>query len=292
MRTPSPRPGGLVALFIACVAGVAAAFVVLIRTEYGQRLDQGAFEGRGLAAPGARDAAADLLTTISVGALVLAIALLAGQALLRRRLVLALVAAAVIGGAILTTEALKHVLLQRPDLIGRAPFANTFPSGHATIAFGVGVAATLVVPPRLRRPTAFLAVAYGVAVGIALLAAGWHRPSDIAGAFLVAVAWAAAAALVAEAIDRDAFRHTRESWRGGSGALAYLVLGAGVLIVGYLVAIGVAAASEAGAVDWALIDAAFLGACAAIAALGALLMAALLGALTASLTPRPDGRDQ
>ena len=215
----------------------------------------------------------------------LAVVLLAGQAVVRRRLVLALVAAAVIGGSIVTTEVLKHVLLQRPDLIGQAPFANTFPSGHATIALGVGVAATLVVPPRIRRPTALLALAYAVAVGVALIAAGWHRPSDVAGGFLVVVGWAAAAALVAEALDRDAFRHARAEWRGRSGALGYLLLGAGVLGAGYVAAVGIAVASEAGAIDWALVNAAFLGACAAIAALAALLMAALLAALEASLAP-------
>lgn len=261
-----------------------ATFAIFVRTHYGQRIDQGAFEGRGLATPGAREAAGELLTTISVASLVVAIALLVGQALIRRRMVLAFVAVTVIVGSIVTTEALKHVLLQRPDLIG-IPFANTFPSGHATIALGIGVAATLVVPARLRRPVAFLAVAYAVAVGIALLAAGWHRPSDVAGGYFVVVAWAAAAALLAEAGDRDAFRHAREEWRWRPGAFGYLLLGAGVLVAGYMVAVGAALASEAGAIDWALVNAAFVAACAAIASLAAVLMAALLAALRASMAP-------
>lgn len=286
-RSRSPRPAGLVALGLASVTGVVATFAIFVRTHYGQRIDQGAFEGRGLATPGAREAAGDLLTTISIGSLVVAIALLVGQALVRRRIALALVAAAVIAGSIITTETLKHGLLQRPDLIGMAPFANTFPSGHATIALGVGVAATLVVPPRLRRPVAFLAVAYAVAVGVALLAAGWHRPSDIAGGYFVVVAWAAAAALLAESVDRDAFRHAWEEWPGRPGALGYLLLGAGGLVGGYLVAVAAVAASEAGAIDWGLVNAAFLAACAAITSLAALLMAALLTALRASMAPAP-----
>lgn len=286
-RSRSPRPAALVALGLASVTGVVATFEIFVRTHYGQRIDQGAFEGRGLATPGAREAAGDLLTTISIGSLVVAIALLVGQALVRRRMALALVAAAVIAGSIMTTETLKHGLLQRPDLIGMAAFANTFPSGHATIALGVGVAATLVVPPRLRRPVAFLAVAYAVAVGVALLAAGWHRPSDIAGGYFVVVAWAAAAALLAESVDRDAFRHAGEEWPGRPGALGYLLLGAGVLVGGYLAAVAAVAASEAGAIDWALVNAAFLAACAAIASLAALLMAALLAALRASMAPAP-----
>jgi membrane-associated phospholipid phosphatase len=265
--------------------GLVATFAIFVRTGYGRRIDQGAFEGRGIATSGAREAASELLTTISIGSLVLAIALLVGQALVRRRMALALVAALVIVGSIVTTEILKEALLRRPDLIGLAPFDNTFPSGHATIALGVGVAATLVVPPRLRRPIAFLAVAYAVAVGVALLAAGWHRPSDIAGGYFVVIAWAAAAALLAETIDRDAFRHEWEEWPWRPGALGYLLLGMGILVAGYLVAVGAALASDAGAIDWALVNAAFLAACTAIASLAALLMAALLAALRASMAP-------
>jgi len=281
----SPRSSGLLALLVTSIGGLVVTFVVFVRTEDGQRIDQGAFEGRGLASPGAQEAADELLTTISVGALALAVVLLAGQALYRRRLILALVAAIVIGGSVVTTEILKHVLLQRPDLIGRAPFANTFPSGHATVALAVGVAATLVVPPRARRLTALIAVLYAIAVGVALVAAGWHRPSDVAGGFFVVVAWASAVALAAEALDRDAFRLKYEDWRGDTGALGYLLLGAGILVAGYLVAVAVALAAEAGAIDWGLVNAAFAAACAALAALAALLMAALLAALRASLAP-------
>ena len=286
----SPRSSGLLALLVTSIAGLAVTFVVFVRTEDGQQIDQGAFEGRGLASPGAQEAADELLTTISVGALALAVVLLAGQALYRRRLVLALVAAIVIGGAVVTTEILKHVLLQRPDLIGRAPFANTFPSGHATVAFAVGVAATLVVPPRARRLIALIAVLYAIAVAVALVAAGWHRPSDVAGGLFVVIAWASAAALAAEALDRDAFRLKHEDWRGDTGALGYLLLGAGILVAGYLVAVAVALAAEAGAIDWGLVNAAFAAACAALAALAALLMAALLAALRASLAPAHGGQ--
>jgi membrane-associated phospholipid phosphatase len=286
MREPRSRSAaGLVALALAGVAGVAATFALFVRTRYGQRIDQGALEGRAIATPGAREAASDLLTTISVGSLVLALALLVGLALLRRRAVLALVAGTVIAGSIVTTEILKDVLLRRPDLIGVTPFANTFPSGHATIALGVGVAATLVVPPRLRRPVAWLAVAYAVAVGVALLAAGWHRPSDIAGGYFVVVAWAAAAVLVGAAIDADAFHDARRELRRRPGGFRYPVLAGGVLVAAYFVAVGAAAASDIGAIDWTLINAAFLAACAAIASLAVLLMAALLAALRSSEVP-------
>ena len=110
-----------------------------MRTHAGQRVDEAALDGR-LASPHARQAASELLTTISVGSLALALALLVAQALLRRRVAAAVVAVAVVLGALVTTELLKHLVLVRPDLLP-APSTidhNSFPSGHTTTAFAVG----------------------------------------------------------------------------------------------------------------------------------------------------------
>jgi membrane-associated phospholipid phosphatase len=278
------RPLPLLALAVACAAGVAATYLLLVRTRHGQRLDQGAFDGRALATPGAHDAAQQLLTTISVGTLALATAVLMAQALLRGRVGLAVVAGTVIGGSVLSTEVLKR-LLPRPDLVidGRI-WANSFPSGHATVAFAVGVAATLVAPRRVRRAVALVAVVYGAAVGIAVLAAGWHRPSDVGGAYFVVVCWAALVALV----DSRAERHKVDASRWPRPAIArhYYVIGGALLALGYVGTIGIVAAGQAGAVDWSAVDAAFAGACVTIAGLAALLMAALLAAMRAALPQR------
>jgi membrane-associated phospholipid phosphatase len=207
---------------------------------------------------------------------------LMAQAALRRRVALSLVAAAVIIGAVCTTEVLKHWLLERPDLLARTLYRNSFPSGHTTVASAVGVAATLVVPPRWRRPMAALAVLYAGAIGVAVVAAGWHRPSDVVGAYLVTTAWAAGTVAFAAAYDDTAYLRTERSWPDGTLALRYLLGAIALAALGFVGAVGIAFAAETGRIGWTLVDAAFLAACASVVAAAALLMAALLYALRLS----------
>jgi hypothetical protein len=140
------------------------------------------------------------------------------------------------------------------------------------------MAATLVAPPRLRRSASVLAVVYGSAVGIAVIAAGWHRPSDVAGAYFVPTAWAALAGLVSAAHQRRRGHGTR--WPRASTARNLLGLAAALLTAGYAATLAIVAASRSGQVDWTAVDGAFAGACATVAALAALLMAALLASVT------------
>jgi membrane-associated phospholipid phosphatase len=264
-----------------------------VRTHAGQRIDEAALDGR-LASPSARQAAGDLLTTISVGSLALVLALLAGQALLRRRAALAVVAVAVVAGALATTELLKHLLLVRPDLLP-APSTidhNSFPSGHTTTAFAVGIAAALAAPPRWRRLVAGAAFLYGTAIGIATIAAGWHRPSDVAAALLVVTGWAAAVVLTVTLADRDAFggaaasaddRDERASWARGRDLEGYVLVAIAALTCGWIVAVATVAGRHVGAIELTTLNAAFAAACACIAALAAVLLAALLTALREAL---------
>ncbi len=205
------------------------------------------------------------------------------QAALRKRVALSLVAGVIIVGAVFTTEILKHWVLERPNLVPSTLYRNSFPSGHATVAFSVGVAATLVVPPRLRRPMAALAVLYAAGIGVAVVAAGWHRPSDVVGAYLVTIAWAAGAVAFAATRDDSAYLRTDQSWPQGTVALRYLVGGVALAALGYLGAVAIAFAAETGRISWTIVDAAFLAACASLAALAAILMAALLYSLRLSL---------
>ena len=131
---------------------------------------------------------------VSIGSLLLAIALVAAVAVIRRRPRLALLAAASIGVSLITTEFLKLVLLERPPLVPSFIYDNSYPSGHTTVGMSVAVAAMLVVPRRLLLPTAAGAGLFGAAFGVAVVAAGWHRPSDAVGAFLVVLSVAAACA--------------------------------------------------------------------------------------------------
>jgi membrane-associated phospholipid phosphatase len=282
------RPLPLLLLGLACVGAFALLYALAVRTAHGQRIDDAAVDGR-IQSPVAHHAAQSLLTTISVGSLALAIAALVGQALLRRRVALALVGATVVIGSVVTSELLKHVVLTRPSLTYGVLNHNTFPSGHTTVAFAVGVAATLVAPARWRRPVAAGAFLFGSAIGVATVAAGWHRPSDVVGALLVVTGWAAGMVLVVALVDRRAFTEERlpaadaDAWPRPVVAGSYVVLALLLLGLGWLTAIAIVAARHVGAVDLSRPNAAFVAACASIAAVAALLLAALMTVLREAL---------
>lgn len=280
----------LAALAGACAVALVVTYVVFVRTHAGQRIDEAALSGR-LASAHAREAADQLLTTISIGSLALALVLLAGQALLRRRVAQAVVAVAVVLGAVGVTEVLKHLVLPRPELVPTAIDHNSFPSGHTTTAFAVGIAAVLAAPPRWRRVAAAGALLYGTAIGVATIAAGWHRPSDVAGALLVVTGWAAAVVLVVALADPDAFggEHvddpdaTGSSWARTRDLEGYVLLAAAALAAGWLLTVAIVGGSRVGTIELTTLNAAFVAACACIAALAAVLLALLLTVLRESL---------
>ena len=268
-------------------------YLVFVRTHAGQRVDEAALSGR-LASFHARHAADQLLTTISVGSLALVLVLLTGQALLRRRIAQAVVAVAVVLGAVALTEVLKHVVLPRPELVPTAIPSNSFPSGHTTTAFAVGIAAALAAPPRWRRAVAVGALLYGTATGVATIAAGWHRPSDVAGALLVATGWAAAVVLAVALADPDAFAGeraeepdgARSTWARTRDLEGYALAAAGTLAAGWLLTVAIVGGHRVGAIQLTTLNAAFVAACACVAALAAVLLAALLTVLRESLPAR------
>lgn len=95
-----------------------------------------------------------------------------------------------------TTQVLKPLLAtsrDRPYFEDQFPH-DTFPSGHATGAMSIALAAILVAPPDRRRVVAVVGLAYALVVGAAIVLAGDHFPSDALGGFAVAAAWAALAA--------------------------------------------------------------------------------------------------
>ena len=147
------RARALLALAIVSVVLLGALYVVAVHTEWGQRIDDAALDGR-TTRQAVLDATSDLLNTISVASLVLGTAAIMLVALLRSRPFLALTAGVVIGGSVVTTEALKRYLLDRPDLVGRPDdlgMTNSFPSGHSTVAMALAVGIVLVVMPRSSR---------------------------------------------------------------------------------------------------------------------------------------------
>jgi membrane-associated phospholipid phosphatase len=169
-----------------------------VRTEQGQLIDTIALTGSRLGRDRIAGPVGTVLNAVSVLSLLAATVFVGFIALIRRRIILALLATGLIAGANVITQLLKYGL-QRPDLgvdPERAAAGNSLPSGHATVAASVAVALVLVLPPRLRGWAAILGTAYAAAVGVATLSAGWHRPSDAVAAYLIVGAGAAVAGIV------------------------------------------------------------------------------------------------
>jgi membrane-associated phospholipid phosphatase len=128
-------------------------------------------------------------TPLRVGCMV---ALLAGVALVRGRPRLAAAVIVLVGLAAVSSQLLKKLLAYPPfdGIFDGAHIAQAaFPSGHATAAMSIAIAAVLVVPSRARPLTAVLGIALAVAVGLSLVNVGAHFPSDVVGGFLLAAFW-------------------------------------------------------------------------------------------------------
>lgn len=114
-----------------------------------------------------------------------------------------LAALGVLVSANLTSQVLK-VALSHPrfdpvlgaDQIGAA----AFPSGHATAAMSVAVAAILVSRPSHRAATAAFAISYVVAVSLSLFVLAWHFPSDVLGGMLLATGFGFAGLAILRAV--------------------------------------------------------------------------------------------
>ncbi|MEZ5073331.1 MAG: hypothetical protein R2691_00650 [Solirubrobacterales bacterium] len=117
---------------------------------------------------------------MSIGSLLLATTLVAAVAIVRRRPRLALLAATSIAGSIICTEVLKHLVLERPPIIAANIVDNSYPSRHTTVGMAVAVAVMLVVPRR-RGADGVRSGIFGSAFGVAVVAAGWHRPATRSG---------------------------------------------------------------------------------------------------------------
>ena len=178
-------------LFAASFVGL---YLFALGVGAGVSADRSALASRAGGQLGLQSELNGLLDTISLTSLALAALGTLALALMRRRVDLAVAVLVLLIGANASTQVIKDALMALDPLAleGERLHAGAFPSGHATAAASVGLAALLVVGSELRRVTALVAVAYAVAVGVATVALGWHYPSDVVGGFLVAGAWAAA----------------------------------------------------------------------------------------------------
>ena len=281
----------LVVLAATAAVLLAALYLLAVKTRWGQRLDDAAFDGR-TTRPAVLRATGRLLDTISVGSLAFLGGAILGIAVIRRRVHLALTAGVVVLGSNVTTQLLKDLVLGRTDLVPPPDLLGpSFPSGHTTVAMSLAVALVLVVPARLRTAAALFGLIYACMVGTGTVTAGWHRPSDVMGGFLVVMVWGAGATAVLVL------------WRGAGGdpevppsepliRPGLALVGAGLLGVAFVGVAAVFIALRQDRLDAVRLGGAFAASLAAIVGVGLVGMAGLLTAIQGvGLDPPPLARD-
>lgn len=196
------RSGTAQRLVLSGSAGFAVTYEALVLTRPGRRLDDAvmahtvAWLGR---SPGWSSLAEQVLDAVSVAscvAVVLLLALMAYAAGRTRQAVVALVTAAAVASL---AQVLKVVLL-RPgsELTG---VANSLPSGHVAAVAGLVAAAVIASAPRRRWWVVAAGSPAVVTVGVAVVASGWHRPSDVLASIFLAVSVCGCALCVVGEVD-------------------------------------------------------------------------------------------
>ncbi len=276
------RARRMVLLAVVSAVLLAIVYLVAVHTEWGQRIDDAALDGR-TTRVAVQNATSRLLDTISIASLALGSAAIVVIALMRRRPHLALAAGVIIVGSNVTTQLLKKVVLDRPNYGLREDsheMSNWFPSGHSTVAMALAVALVLVVSENTRPWAALGGLLYATAVGAGTVTAGWHRPSDVIGSYLVVTMWTGVTVAVliwAEGAER--VRPSRLVDRVPT--LSPFLAGIGIgLLLGALAGVGstlVAARTEE--LDAVELGGAYAASIAAIAGVALVLLLAVLASL-------------
>ena len=207
--------------------GAAALFFAVVSVALWSTTGQAADEDAMLAVTAGREARLTLLSIlgrVSIGTVAVLAAGCLLLAALRRHGRAALAALTVIVGANVTTQVLKHGVLDRADL--GYGVHNSLPSGHVTVVAAAVAALLIVVPSAARASVAGLGTFATGLTGLSTIVAGWHRPADVVAALLVTLGWCAVGVLV------HGGRRSRDSavfLTALSGAVASLV---GIVLIG------------------------------------------------------------
>lgn len=218
-------------------AGVAAVYVVCVRTPLGQTVDTLMMHGADVHHPRLVRVLERALNGTSLASLVLVCVTATAIGFVRRRIDLALAAGLLVIGANASAQLFKS-RLPRPNL-DDFPAPNSFPSGHTAAAASVAFALVLVLPFAIRGTVALIGAGYVAVIAVATVWAEWHRPSDTVAALLVVLAWGAGASALVRARRAGITGVTARPNRlamllfGGVGALAAVagLLGIGAVIL-------------------------------------------------------------
>jgi membrane-associated phospholipid phosphatase len=233
------RPLVLLALSGAVALLAALVWVVAFHTGAGTRADNAVLRALiDAASPPLEPRIAGIAQLADPLPFVLAGGALCLVALVRRRPLMALTVVAVLAAANVTTQILKPALgdPRVVELLGtRLDYPASWPSGHSTASMSLALCAVLVAGPRWRPLAAMVGAAYAVAVGYALVALGWHLPSDVLGGYLVATSFTllgAAALALAERGRLAPVAEPLESEPAGPWRPAFLAAPLGAILGG------------------------------------------------------------
>lgn len=172
------------------LGAVAAVQFLAIQTTTGQFIDDRLMQVVRTSSGAVGALATASLSSVSPPLILLVLVLIGVVGVFTRRISAVVRAVIVCVGANITTQVLKHAIVERPllsDVVASTP--NSFPSGHATLAISVVAAVLIILPTSAALIVALPAALWAGAVALGTIAAGWHRPSDIVGAVLIVFAW-------------------------------------------------------------------------------------------------------
>lgn len=200
----------------AVLAGLAfvALYLFFVQSYTGQLVDQLAFDGADFGSRSVTPLTLKLLDLVPAISAVLGLLLTLVIAAVRRNWSTLIVAVGAAGAAIATTQLLKYLVLDRPDLGVPGYAGNSFPSGHTTVAAASALAVFLVSSPRMRPTVGAWGSAFAVAAGLSTVANRWHRPSDVIAGLLVVALWGCVAGAILTRL-QPAGSAVDRPWRAG-----------------------------------------------------------------------------
>ncbi len=171
-------------LMLAASAGV---WWLGVRTMDGQSYEDIVWSKFDAALPGWL---APVVHVFAISAVVITVSVIMGAiafaVLIVRKRWLSIAQLAVFGGLCFAAAELLKPLLPRPYLINlESNPNNSAPSGHVILAAAASVMLLCAVPRALRALVAVIGWAYTVLVGLSVIAAQWHRPTDVIMALLI-----------------------------------------------------------------------------------------------------------
>jgi membrane-associated phospholipid phosphatase len=185
----APQPGGWAArvvvgllLGVAGTVVVAASWLLLVADRHGRRVDHAVMLAVQDRFSSVQDGVLDLLRLVDVASVGLVLVVVAGIALVRRRPGVAVAGVALVLLTQAITQGLKAVLPRE----GSAE--NSLPSGHVTVITALVIALALALPAVWRVVVGLLGAVGVAGASVAVMAVGWHRPSDVIAAFGVIAA--------------------------------------------------------------------------------------------------------